>query len=231
MDPIFLLTNDVVPLHSVVAPQFSTMGMTVRLSHVKGQLVSSNWLHCDLVNDWRIMINDTFFDRQYDRSFVACTYFYNRYFDFDVYSFEKVKRWTSTWELEDENLNNFHIPIHINMAHWFVMIVRKKEKEIWLVDSMPNRHQLKYFRNVMQFWHDYMQSRGVVDLDLSEWKFVLKNTTRQVDSDSCGIYMCSNILMSCHDINVLRYPDEWKNSFKLFMLYCFHLPYLFSLQD
>ena len=113
----------------MIPPQFDSMSLKVPLVYVQRQLFSSAWLHCDLVNDWTILLNNAFFDyRGIDRTFIATTYFYSKFFNPDIYSFEKVKKWTIKWRLEDVNLNNFIIPIHIGEAHWFLMVVKKNRK-------------------------------------------------------------------------------------------------------
>ena len=138
---------------------------------------------------------------------------------------QKNRFWTK------KKIDQFIIPIHINKIHWFLIVIRNSTKEIWLIDSLPNEHASSYFNNVMRFWSDYMQSQGEDYINCSEWKFIDKNCTRQEDSDSCGIFMCSNMLLLCNASTTFNYPDHWAERFRQYMVYCFHLPYLFTMED
>jgi Ulp1 protease family, C-terminal catalytic domain len=230
--PITLVENDDVPLNTVVFPQFDTLSLEVPLRKLKLQLMGTAWLHCDLVNCWTIMLNHSYSRKTSNLStFVASTYFYNKSFECNVYSFEKVQRWIRKSRMDEINADQFVIPIHINEVHWLLMVIKKTSKEIWLIDSLPNKNPGIYFNNLMRFWSDYMHSRGEGDIDSSQWKFVVKYCTQQDDFVSCGIFMCSSMLMLCNGCNDFIYPENWADIFRRYMVYCLHLPYLFTMEN
>jgi hypothetical protein len=232
MLPINDVKNDNVPLHTIVLPQFDTMTLQVPLRALKLQLLSDDWLHCDLVDCWTILLNHSYSQIASSQStFVTTTYFYNKHFESDVYSVEKLMKWVKKSRLDQMRLKQFVIPIHINAAHWFLIVIRKTTKEIWLIDSLPNAHPGIYFNNIMRFWADYMHLIGEGDIDCSQWKFFVKSCTRQEDFDSCGIFMCSNMLLLCNGCTNFKYPQNWADSFRRYMVYCFHLPYLVTMED
>jgi Ulp1 protease family, C-terminal catalytic domain len=224
--------NDDTCLYSLVPPQFDAMGLHVSLRKMRLQLFDSAWLHCDLVKCWTTLLHHSYLNPKLNETtFVACTYFYNKLFQSNVYCFQKVRKWVKKWSLEDKKLHQFVIPIHINDAHWFLMVVKKEMRQIWLIDSLDNANPDLYFNNVMHFWSDYMRDRGEVDIDCSQWQFIVKSCTLQDDSVSCGIFMCANMLMLCNGYKSFNYPKGWPIIFRRYMVYCLHLPYLFLMQD
>ncbi|KAE8969285.1 hypothetical protein PF002_g21706 [Phytophthora fragariae] len=75
------------------------------------------------------------------------------------------------------------MPLNINATHWTCLVVHKKNKAIYCYDSMDKRANY----NLLEALAQELVDRGLS----SSHQIVSVHSPIQMDSDNCGLFVCS----------------------------------------
>jgi Ulp1 protease family, C-terminal catalytic domain len=217
-----------------ITPRHGAIVLHLTVEQVTCQLSNDNWFNGDIVTDWARQLNKQFNVASPHRSKVFDNFLFTKLVNAPEYCYDNIKKQMVEKhkdDITDPYLKHVIIPVNKSLLHWFLMVISPGNKEIWLIDSAHNNEPKKYFEYVMRFWYDSCSFLLGTTINTSQWKFIVKATTHQIDGTSCGAYICSNMYMVCTGNYSFRYPHQWHQYFKKFMLHCFRTPCIFELTD
>eukprot|EP00158_Paraphelidium_tribonemae_P002420 Partr_v1_DN25352_c2_g2_i4_m21769 putative specific peptidase len=101
--------------------------------------------------------------------------------------YEKVKRWTKSFDLFELDLVLF--PVHLGM-HWCCGCIDMKNKRIEYYDSLHGLDS-EYFKIIRSYLQDEFLDKHNKVLDLSDWtEYVPKDIPAQMNGFDCGVFAC-----------------------------------------
>eukprot|EP00158_Paraphelidium_tribonemae_P002419 Partr_v1_DN25352_c2_g2_i3_m21767 putative specific peptidase len=149
-----------------------------------GRLRNGQWLNDELVNFYLNMIKQRSEIYHGKRVHVFNTFFYPNLKD---PGYEKVKRWTKSFDLFELDLVLF--PVHLGM-HWCCGCIDMKNKRIEYYDSLHGLDS-EYFKIIRSYLQDEFLDKHNKVLDLSDWtEYVPKDIPAQMNGFDCGVFAC-----------------------------------------
>ena len=129
----------------------------------------------------------------YQKSYFATTFFFEKLLVQGIYTYANVARWTR--EVDVFSLKQLLFPININNSHWTQLTIYMELKEIHYYDSMSGDGRM-FLKAAMQWLQDEsLNKRGLTLNATNEWRLIQKeaHVPQQHNGFDCGMFviMCT----------------------------------------
>ena len=145
----------------------------------------------------------------YQKSYFATTFFFEKLLVQGIYTYANVARWTR--EVDVFSLKQLLFPININNAHWTQLTIYMELKEIHYYDSMSGDGRL-YLKAAMQWLRDEsLNKRGLTLNATNEWRLIQKeaHVPQQHNGNDCGVFviMCTRAIAYDQSLTTYHQSD------------------------
>ena len=145
----------------------------------------------------------------YQKSYFATTFFFEKLLAQGIYTYGNVARWTRGVDVF--SLKQLLFPININNTHWTQLTIYMGLKEIHYYDSMSGDGRL-YLKAAMQWLQDEsLQKRGLTLNATNEWRLIQKRThvPQQNNGFDCGLFviMCTRAIAYDQSLTTYHQSD------------------------
>ena len=145
----------------------------------------------------------------YQKSYFATTFFFEKLLVQGIYTYANVARWTR--EVDVFSLKQLLFPININNSHWTQLTIYMELKEIHYYDSMSGDGRM-FLKAAMQWLQDEsLNKRGLTLNATNEWRLIQKeaHVPQQHNGYDCGMFviMCTRAIAYDQSLTTYHQSD------------------------
>lgn len=168
----------------------------------------SHWLNDQIIN-FQIERMEKLIKENGLKVLIWSTFFYVKLVEGGVYDYDRVKRWCAKKTKEPiDSYTHIVVPLHLNKAHWALIIIEKESRQICYYDSIRERsHDVTVPMNHVLTWYKrQLKEENIID-DGKLWHLhAPEQIPQQSNAYDCGVFMLQYIL-----IYALGEKDQWFN--------------------